>query len=363
MCSTKIYLITTKLLQLMQTNKFFAIIFASTLGTLIFLNSCNKPSESSNDTVLPATTATATALQVKNGRLAFKDSEQFWNQVITLSKLSSEEASKWESNYTYKSLRKELDDYNQKEERNDILADLNAFNFPQGLSAILNENGECVIGDSLVWYNNGKKHFIPNLDEAALSTIKQNPSQSQIFNFAGSKIEHQTPLDIRTVCMGINALDARHQMAFTQRAPAAGSRKFVHEIVSFTEYGRACISSGCTPYSIKSTLTLRIKMEWKGSGGWKPAGERRDISWNVNGTISLPNLNDPFGNPLNINSPFNQTGNEQVTGNRNVLLFNFTGVSSNPPTSLCATVNGSIIQHVTGDIAANTFNNSGFPLW
>jgi hypothetical protein len=45
----------------------------------------------------------------------------------------------------------------------------------------------------------------------------------------------------------------------------------------------------------KAYLILRVKLEWKGSGDWEPAGEERSITVNVSGFGNLLGTNpNPF---------------------------------------------------------------------
>ena len=136
--------------------------------------------------------------------------------------------------------------------------------------------------------------------------------------------------------------------------PISGRRKYVHEILTFTSMNI-------------SVVVLQVKLEWKGSGGWKEAGEKRNITLalNTNTKMLRASTGSLFCAP--------------TTKSINLSLTNYTGMYSNQiglfmdePTP-CEfiyddsfwqiEVAGFIKHAVSGDDPDNEWVNEGNPLW
>lgn len=231
------------------------------LVTILFsivlsLNSCKKEGEKKS-------AANLADVSVKGGRLSFKDSKALYATLGELTNKSVDYLNSWEDRKNFKSLRRDT---------TTIHEDLDAFEFPQFYSTIINANGEYLVGDTIVWFHKGFKHLIPKMDEQLLAKIKVNPGLSKIKFITGSTLisqqsfsneSGQTPDRGKTMGVNlgngaVNAIQKEYLNDFGHK------RKIVIEIYNF-------IDGGGLGYN--SSLVLKVKHYYKGSGSYKPAGE------------------------------------------------------------------------------------------
>ncbi len=312
-------------------NIFFTILAL----TFLFLSSCSKK-EDVQPVSSQAQTDAGTDARIENGRIVFKDLETF-NMVRTeLAELTPSEAETWKSNFNFVSLEKALI---TSEGDNPTLEDLQKFNFPAAHLWYLNEKGEFQIGETIFWYHDGYKYEANGED--ALKLIKENPALCKNKSKAGGEvILIDAPSNARTstAVLGTYGLDARHQYQFN----AGGQRKYVHELVTYRE-----------TYIVDAIyLYLRIKMEYKGSKGWKPAGEKRDIFYNFSWAAQVSNVGNFSGN-------FNN--NHYNVNDIQVSLISYLTPHNGLSYTYQVNVNGSISQQYTG--GTYRWDNIGYPLW
>lgn len=273
------------------------------LLTFLIISSCKKNEESINN--LQA----KNAVSVQNGRVSFGSTLELNSTLELLKNKNTEYLNNWENQVGVKSLRR---DTNMSE-------DLENFHFPELLSTIINQNGEYMVNDTIIWYNKGFKHYVPNKDENLLAQIKLNPSLSKIKFPAGAiliPINNSEMTDVSlggskgktmSVTMQNGATDARYQKEFNN--DSGNLRKIIFEIYHYTEQGGI---------GINSYLYTRIKQEYKGSK-WRPAGETME-KWIKNlsfrhGYYSVFNgaFVENVGNVASIPSSGSQTDGSDLT--------------------------------------------------
>jgi hypothetical protein len=278
---------------------------------------------------------------ISNDRLSFISFRDFNKSYLELSKLTSkEDLLIWANSKNHSTLLNTED---------------SALNeYPFALLAMFNKDSEIEINDSIVWLNNGILYAFSKNDEMNLMKLKNKLEKCKIMgSFKVSVINNKL---LKTVSLGINnSIDARNQKAFVQqyyqpcggiRQSVNGDRKYVHELytIQYTD-----------PLGYSTTeLYLRIKLEYKGSKYWKPAGENRTININVSG-IALYSQG-----ATNISSPYSVVKNYTCSGDRDELLC-YQAVNGSGA-SWQVSMSGTIYQIVNGDVTTNGWYNSG-TLW
>jgi hypothetical protein len=334
------------------------------------LSSCKKePFQKEN----PVQASLAEGIRTANGRLVFKDNEAFYKTMEVLDKSNDETRVNFEKKPGFISFRNAIN--NVAEDHAYSVAETELMNMPPAIQLMLNSNGEVQVGNDIIWYNNGTKYYVPETDAAQLEKIKQNPDMAAAAKKSSYFLKFSKPKsNTGTSSGGIvpnwvylsNSADARHQREFWQNSPAAGNRKYVHELGVYTDYYYVAPNTcGQATYSYYTGCYLYIKMEWRGRR-WKPAGETREINYNINcsGSTSVARgcgIVDNFG--FNVNPVANTTSNGTYT----ITMFTFSNLTvSNSgyyPIGWSVNVEGTIYQHVVGDVTSNEWYNTGYPLW
>jgi hypothetical protein len=362
----------------MQTKKFFA--FGLLLSAILFVfNACTKQ-ENEISAASAALSSSIPQMKVENGRIAFKNSDEFFKFSTDVTNKSEEELNAWEKQIGFNSLRKELRQfYSNDKDLTTGLQKLEDFNFPRGHLSILNEKGECLVGDTIVLYLDGLKHFIPNKDEKMLSAIRSNPSVSKIKSIAGGKVSIDAPRNNEitsrwVTAWGGNQIDARYQFPFTsqtyQGSSSVGPKKFVHELVTWQEStGYNPLFSGLVYYHSK--LFVRSKLEYKSKNTWKEAGEYRRINYNLSAAYTVS------GDGVNTNTQGGNNGHWSISGTKllvntgqyelrrlayELLIYEF-NTASFTSTTWNINVTGNIGQIMDGDAQVNYYQNTVNPLW
>jgi hypothetical protein len=323
--------------------------------TFLF-NACTKQ-ENEISTSSAAPTLGIELMKVENGRIAFKNSDEFFKFTTEITNKSEDELNSWEKQIGFKSLRNTLHQlYLTGKDLSTDLQKLEDFNFPNGHLSALNEKGECLVGDTIVFYLNGLKHYVPNKDEKLLANIRNNPSLSKIKGFAGGSIVPNAQSNTSSITMGSNQIRADYQQPFTsqfyQGSPSVGPKKFVHELVSWSE-----TPNGLSGFHVK--LFVRSKLEYKSNNSWREAGEYRRITYNLSATYTLSACS------------FIESGNKSLVsiGSYELgrwgyeLIIRDTNFGASCPPSWTTTVSGDISQIMDGDVQANYWQSSGSPLW
>lgn len=236
---------------------------------------------------------------MEDGRLVFEDFTSFNAAISSLSKLQGQELEDFRLQFkNHTSLREQLEaqDFADADRR---AGDDEYLMFPVWIQDVLNSHAEVKIADQIIWYSNGLQHAAKSEEE--LHAVKLDPSKStKTAEYSIQVISSQEngvdPANNREVGHGTTANTYQHEFAYC----ADGSkRKYVHELISFI--GDRFDSQGGQTYFV--TLYFRCKLEYKGSNGWKLAGEYRTVSPNfvanvtnsdVRGVISQRTLNFPF---------------------------------------------------------------------
>lgn len=236
---------------------------------------------------------------------------------------------------------------------------------PIAMLAVLNENLEFEIAESIICYQKGHLYLIPKDQELSLAEIKQHLEKCDVF--ADIVTMPQTHADDRyTVISSNNGLNAAHQHEFTQQnhQPCGGNstgiggiRKYVHELVTT----RVKITKTPNGYPLpvpryQHSLELRMKLEYKSNGKWKSAGEQRSIEVNIEGNGQLwegswvSNLM-PFSFNTSVNC-YTGNGVIQLAFLDDYISYGYWHVN----------LSGSINHKVMGDVESNRWINSGI-LW
>ncbi|GAB3995604.1 hypothetical protein GCM10028807_36200 [Spirosoma daeguense] len=276
-------------------------------------------------------------VSIQNGRLAFKDKASFekvLSQIRTIS--TEEEAAKWESKFNYASLRK----YNAAHRDKPKLEEMN---LPIFNKVLLNENAEYIIGKTIVWFNDGYVHYIDNQDENLLQQIKSNPALSKNKSAVITKVIPVSE-DVKSTMgtIGGTSLYAWYQKMWSLNCSNGLERKTVYELVSTTIQG----GQGNT---FDYTLYIRIKLEWRGSSGWRPnAGETRQVYVNISGSVWAQ---------CNVITPPPFSFNTWYTSNSDIHL-NLTGTSgARALQNNGSTCDGLIHYSVNGEIYSEVHMN------
>ncbi|HEY0053712.1 MAG TPA: hypothetical protein VGB63_00015, partial [Pedobacter sp.] len=135
-----------------------------------FFQSCKK-----NEDVIPkkSSSVDSNKIAVVNGRLHFKDRAHLEGTYHKLTSLDNKELEIWKNNLAFSNLADNIATSTDP-------ALISRYDLPMEILCVLNVKGEVQYGDTIVWYNNGTKHFIPKRDESLLKEVKQNPSISKI---------------------------------------------------------------------------------------------------------------------------------------------------------------------------------------
>jgi hypothetical protein len=134
--------------------------------------------------------------------------------------------------------------------------------------------------------------------------------------------------------------------------PNSGNRKYVVEMVGFI-------------VSNDRYLRMRIKLEWKGSGSWKPAGESRSISVAITSYANFISNNLTGVYLVGPNQSFNFSSTTSSILELPIAAFDVTG-GINYSSYWALTLYGTITMQIVGDVPANIWTLSGDssnPLW
>lgn len=325
-------------------------------ATLFLFISCKRQ-------VVPNLNEVQSSIKVENGRLAFKSTQDYINTLDYLFKMNDKTLDEWEAKYNFSSIRKY---FNASFDANNKI--LNSFeNASPSWQATLNTNCEVLIGDTIVWFNGGIKHYIPNKNEALLQSIKRNPANSRFTSEYSIKLQDKKKAQVaERIIIGSNTLDARWQKKITYYKGSmnvnAGERKYVHEIVTSTQ-GFGCTPQFCDTYS---QINLRVKLEYRDSrGNYPPAGEYRSVTLNIVSTDAYyrPSyfLTSPwFAGTTYINEGPIITNGNLVRGIASGYGPNYSGY----PAVWDVDISGSIYHYILDDaLLSNRWNNEAYPLW
>lgn len=292
-------------------------------------------------------------------RLAFKDTRSFFETLDRLDAMSFDELNAWEKNNEVFSMKKYIesiqgDDTPFTDEEQEYIK------LPSSYLMLLNKNGEVRIGDTIVWYSKGVKYYA--LNENQMQSIRKDPSKSLLTNtYTIQRIavpENAERLDSPNGLfeMGAGGLAAGYQRPF-KYCYNNTDRKYVNELAGIVDNvinfpGNALHPPG---YTFRARLYLRMKLEWKGSGSWKTAGEYRFINYNLTTTISF-NFNPGFGPVADYGTKTWTSPTVERNSQLDVLLQQTSGTSFNYGSGTSPRwtiqINGSIYQAISNKIPA-----------
>lgn len=315
--------------------------------------------------------------KLENGMLAFSDYASFENFISKIDAGADVDIPK------FNSLLEVITEASRSEQENDDkINDLIDFDFPTSYQKVLNKDGKVKIGNEFVWYTQGKKYFIPSEDAELMTVasleragvkslavgkniigIQLNKTGNNVLSTNNSRFQGGEKImsannTISSIDIGVNGLDAKYQHEFYATAPAAGCRKYVHEI--FTFFDGYYNVGGAVIYT--AYAYLRIKLEWKtcSRSKWNLASEMRNITYSINGSAEAMNFSfggyDP-GPSFNLNSTTTSNGILSVL----LAKRGGSGTMTNPYWRI--SMSGSISQHIIGDSPSNLWTNTGNPLW
>lgn len=301
-------------------------------------------------------------------RQVFKDVQELFNTLDLIEKMNNTELLQWEKEHQHNSFRTYASSWDDKhiitKNEESLLA------LPTSYQVLLNQEGELQVGDTVVWYNRGKKYYVGADDESKLKNIKLDPTLAKrTGEYTVSALAKYGAPQPETVNLGLTGLNATYQREFNQICPPAGGcRKWVHEIVGVVDNWANFNDPGCGSISsFYVRLLLRIKMEWKNCSrsNWQPAGEARTVSYNLSKNIRLRGVYPPCST-LEANIPFTGTQSSNAfttTSNVDVVLGAYAGNSR--PSTIYWEVNlsGTIYQHVNCDDPNNAWNHVGQPFF
>lgn len=211
-------------------------------------------------------------------------------KLSALNMMSETEVLTWEKTHKINSLAA----YFIKAKDSDFeIEHVDLINFPVGHTSVLNSNAEVKIGDTIVWYNQGIKYYFPNNDEKSLKSAKES---SLMQNNLRLRSEYKiTKLDLSSKAMdnsrinvpagnGVGTNGYQFTFPYCQNGT---SRKYIHELYSVLD-GQIGFTfpNGQTGYNYHTSLTLRIKLEYRTSKGkWLAAGENRKLDYYVTSSL------------------------------------------------------------------------------
>ena len=221
-------------------------------------------SDSISEEVKPASVIAQTEVKVIDGRLVFKDTDAYVRTLESLKSMSPEELALWEKGLNFSSLRTSVaeNEVALKEE----------FRFPAFIAAVINRQGVYQAGDKLYWYQNHQLHEFNSLADLTLAQRGQNVTHHS--SDAGI-IKLNAPIAERTTGPSASR-DGKYQYDYCLGGDCGSRRKIVYETwayyqeTSFTKYYTAVVFSA--------------KLEYRGSSGWRPAGESRQVQVALTGS-------------------------------------------------------------------------------
>jgi len=294
--------------------------------------SCTKESNHSYDMAVSA--------KLQSDRLSFKSMNEFNETYLMLAKEQSiADLQYWAQMRSHSTLLFSNDSTIQ--------------DYSSILKTILNKDSEMEIGDSIIWFKDGKLYAFSKYDKIIKTDIQNAPEKFKLFGKV--IIENIQKSQLKAIDINPNSVKADYQHQFYQQSCSTacqggtinygvGLRKFVSELYHESYY----TYPGPVTYSY---LHLRIKLEWKGSQDWQVAGELKEISVNnLVGTFSYQYAgNTQFLYPIYWSLPSYSW--DCFTGPLDIVMVSNIGAV---PSGLVWRVQftGTITQHIKGDTNA-----------
>ncbi|MDD2798089.1 MAG: hypothetical protein PHV20_05805 [Bacteroidales bacterium] len=272
-----------------------------------------------------------------NSRLIFSSFSEFNRTYKELSKLSSAELKSWANIKNHTTLLNSNDS---------IISE-----YSNVVKTLFNDKSEIIINDSIIWLHAGVLYAYSMQEYKHKNQIDNGRIVGNLYI---QKINNPT---LRSTISGGNLIN--HQKQFSQYSYkklggvtqyVGGLRKYVNEIyLEGFSYQELPIPMPRTYYEY---MRFRAKLEYKGSSGWKPAGEPRRIVINLMGQANF----SVYANNIPISTGV-QTF--QYSGNQDIILADWINATSVPISRYWTfSLNGTVYQHVEGDLQSNEWTDS-----
>lgn len=299
-------------------------------------------------------------VKLVDNRVVFSDEKAFLSTLQELGSKSTVQLNAWEKDLSFTSLRSK---WIMNSEDTELPNSLKSFGFPDQLASVINQDGEYQIGNEISWFHNGYRYVAAS--EQELQKIKLNPDASVKKYEAGSHVAKKLDSRARINYVGSNSGRlAYYQKEIYYTGSSGAIRKFVYEIYVYTQEQSTDISGTKKYYT---SLYLPIKLEYRSGNTYRPAGERRTISYNVtfNGTFSDPWFYGTKPTFTNLNfsgSNITQSSDLQITLGSATVYYPSQSTAGNVQWDV--NVDGNISSYMTDDtVPSNAYPVSGYPLW
>ena len=243
-----------------QQTRVLTAAFLMACGMIGGLTACSK-----QDEMQPSSQASANQPNVIDGRIVFKNHDEFYKTIDAIKHKSGSDLDVWESQLNYTSLRKSVGE--------EQIALKEEFMFPAAYAAIINAEGVYQIGTEIFWYNKGVKlqfHSLADYQSARKGGNVLHKTLYSGYKLSGKVKEVSVKSSQnRTYMNAGSGVDARYQYQFSMWYQSGNQRKIVYETYVFTDqdaYG-----------TYHSVLAINMKLEYYGRRGWRDAGELRVV--------------------------------------------------------------------------------------
>lgn len=206
-------------------------------------------------------------ISVKKTRVQFDSQESFLNTWSNLGLMSSEELKSWINKHNISLANNEYKNHNINDLRDYFIA-------------LFDTNNELQIGDSIIWYNDGKMLLVSSKgDEAEANLNKLNPTECIVFGEThrdDSLIGQNEKITTRGT-LGASGIDKTTSNQVEFKTTANTYRfKWIYELVAY----RNVVGTN-TIYD----LVFMNKLEYH-KGTWKEAGEWRIGTTSIRGGVT-----------------------------------------------------------------------------
>ncbi|GEM_PF-3606199 len=286
------------------------------IGLISLFYSCNN--DEFSDKLIPGEDVTA--------RVVFDSSEDMINQYILLGKSSKDNLTEWVKS---KGINSALNSEN--------ISDTSLLSRPDYFRAILNEDLEFQIGDTVIWYNQGNLYVLSESkenDKKILQKRKNNPDQLAIAGY--SKV---SPIEVKDVTPD-NGNNLRAIPVYDGYTNGLRTYQFMCEVdpsVTFRYKHELHAHYYFLNGSYISELNYVASLEYL-RGSWIVANYPRNLNFIFNGSVSYPSKNKSF--PLNNYS----VSLKNVVGNQTINLAIVNPASSTSGASWQVDISGSAAQ-------------------
>lgn len=232
-------------------------------------------------------------------RITFIDSQEFMDTSLELLQKDYQGQTEWANSQIPNSILNKLDQCD----------DVQMLAMPRGYQALFNDKMEFQVADSIFRFEQGNLFLIGigkiKLKEKVqcgqmIMTASTSLDDSEIQEYSpNSGSTRNTHFDLAFGKISVPS----HQHEFKIESKTKYTFKYVHEFVSYlTNLGGV----------MSEVLVLRLKLEYRGSGSWKAASEKRNIDIDMHTNVSIQNytgnISQYYLNTSLRNVQYNQEG-------------------------------------------------------